>query len=98
MLMVKHNKSFMRVSVNFSNLNIPWEKVIAFNSDICSVMKGHCNGVINKMRAVNPQIVDVGCICYIANLAVGKSLNKTFFNVDELICDMVSHFKSRFAH
>ncbi|XP_067935430.1 zinc finger protein 862-like [Watersipora subatra] len=77
-----------------SNLKIPWEKVIAFNSDNCSVMKGHRNGVIAKMRAVNPQIVDVGCICHMANLAVGKSLNEALFNVDELICDMVSHFKN----
>ncbi|XP_067951053.1 uncharacterized protein [Watersipora subatra] len=29
-----------------------------------------------------------------ANLAVGKSLNKALFNADELICDMVSHFKN----
>ncbi|XP_067951926.1 zinc finger protein 862-like [Watersipora subatra] len=94
MLMATHNKSFMHVSVNFSNLKIPWEKVIAFNSDNCSVMKGHRNGVIAKMRAVNPQIVDVGCICHMANLAVGKSLNEALFNVDELICDMVSHFKN----
>lgn len=70
--------------------------MIAFNSDNCSVMKGQRNGVIAKLRDVNPHIIDVGCVCHMANLAVGKSLKRSLYNVDELVCDLVSYFNNRY--
>lgn len=75
--------------------NIPWKNVVAFNSDNCSVMKGHRSGVIAKIRSVQPYVIDVGCVCHMANLAVKASLKKSLFNVDELLSDVVNHFKDR---
>lgn len=76
----------------FRNRGIPWANVFAFNSDNCSVMKGQRNGLISKLRKVSPNIIDVGCVCHLANLAVGTTLKKVPVNVDELLCDIFSHF------
>jgi hypothetical protein len=58
---------------------IPWENVVAFNSDNCSVVKGAKKGLIAKIRSKQPNIIDVGCICHLANPAVQSSL-KSHFN------------------
>lgn len=79
-----------------SERGIPWENVFAFNSDNCSVMKGKRNGLIAKLREVSPKIIDVGCVCHLANLAVGSSLKKAYINVDELLADIFHHFAMRY--
>ena len=44
-------------------------------------MKGQRNRLIGKMRMENPDIIDVGCMCHLANLAVGASLKRVLVNV-----------------
>lgn len=88
----------LELAISFgSKMEISWSRVIAFNSDNCSVMKGHRNGVIAKIRAVNPKVIDVGCICHMANLAVGKAMKKSLFNLDDLVSDVFNHFSSRWV-
>lgn len=69
--------------------------MLAFNSDNCSVMKGVRNGVIAKIRQVQPNIIDVGCICHLSNLAVGASLKDALFDIDHLLCEICNHFNQR---
>lgn len=68
---------------------------MAFNSDNCSVMKGQSNGVIAKIREVAPRVHDIGCICHLANLAVGSALKKSYVDVDGLLCSKVTHFSNK---
>ena len=68
---------------------------MAFNSDNCSVMKGQRHGLIAKIRRVQPHVIDVGCICLLANLAVGAALKLALFDVDNLLCDLSKYFKDR---
>ena len=42
--------------------------VLSFTSDTCNVMKGVRDGVIAKLRSVQPKIVDVYCICQLVSL------------------------------
>lgn len=65
----------------------------SFNSDNCSVMKGQRNGLIAKLKEVNPRIVDIGCCCHLANLAVSALLKELPLNNDELLLDVSSHFR-----
>ena len=58
-------------------------------------MKGQRNGVIAKIRSVQPNIIDVGCICHLANLAVGAALKCALFDVDNLLCELSKYFKDR---
>lgn len=81
--------------ISFRNANIPWTNVIAFNSDNCSVMKGNRSGVIAKIREVQPNVIDVGCVCHMANLAVAAALTQGLFNIDDLLRDIFSHFSHR---
>lgn len=69
--------------------------MFAFNSDNCSVMKGKRQGLIAKLREVSPRIIDVGCVCHLANLAVGMSLKSLPFRVDDLLTDIFHHFSMR---
>lgn len=80
---------------SFSDRDIPWSNVIAFNSDNCSVMKGSRNGVIAKIRSVQPKIIDVGCVCHLSNLAVAAALKNGLFDVDNLLCEVFKYFSDR---
>lgn len=70
---------------------------MAFNSDNCSVMKGSRNGVIAKLREVQPRLIDVGCtcICHLANSAVAASPKESLFNSDDILCKVFRHFSVR---
>jgi hypothetical protein len=85
----------MFYSLVHSKKNIPWENIVAFNSDNCSVMKGSRNGLIAKLREKQPNIIDVGCICHLANLAVASALKTGPFNIDDILCKIFRHFSLR---
>ena len=42
--------------------NIPFTNLLSFTSDTCNVMKGVGGGVIAKLKAVQPSIIDVHCV------------------------------------
>lgn len=79
-----------------SDRKLPWNNVTSFNSDNFSAMKGHKNGVIAKLREKVPDIIDIGCICHLANLAVGCALKTSPINLDDLLCDINTHFNLRY--
>lgn len=58
-------------------------------------MKGQKSGLIAKIRQVAPDVVDVGCICHLANLAVGAALKLSPINLNDLLCDISTHFNMR---
>lgn len=67
------------------------------NSDNCSVMKGIRDGLITKLRAVQPSMVDVGCICLLSNLAVGSALEASLFDLDSVMCEVFNYFTDRYV-
>ncbi|CAL8327697.1 unnamed protein product [Gadus morhua 'NCC'] len=62
---------FRSLETVLSERNIEWQKVVAFNSDNASVMKGRHNSVASRIKAVQPGLIDVGCICHLVQLATG---------------------------
>ena len=69
--------------------------MFAFNSDNCAVMKGQRNGLIAKLRKENPDIIDIGCVCHLANLAVGVGIKSLPMSPDDLLTDIFHHFSMR---
>lgn len=71
---------------------------MAFNSDNCSAMKGQRNGLIAKIRTKVPNVIDIGCVCHLANLAVGSALKTMPMSVDDLLSDINTHFSNRYVY
>ena len=55
-------------------------------------MKGAHNGVIAKLRELQPTIVDISCICHSLNLCVKSAVKTLPLKVDELLVDIFYHF------
>lgn len=90
--------SFFIFICTHSSADIPLSNITSFNSDNCNVMKGARGGVIAKLRSANSAIVDIGCCCHLADLAVKALLKKLpDFSIDNLIMDVTHHFALRYV-
>ena len=78
--------------LSFSSREIPWKNVIAFASDNCSVMKGRHNSVLSRIKKVQPNVLDIGCICHLANLCCVHGVKQLPLPVEELLIDVFFHF------
>ena len=86
-------KLFECVKVSLSKRGIPWENLLAYNSDNASVMKGRHNSVLSRIKEVQPSIFDLGCICHLANLSVGVGMKHIPLPVEDLLIDIYFHFE-----
>lgn len=68
---------------------------MGFSSDNCSVMKGRRNSVITCVQAEQLHVVDIGCICHLANLCCSAGVKQFPFPIDEMIVDIFYHFNNR---
>lgn len=60
-------------------------------------MKGNKNGVIAKIREKSPGVIDVGCICHLANLCCKAAFKNFPLCVDDLLVDIYFHFDKRYV-
>ena len=86
-------KLFECIQDSFSKLGIPWENLLAYNSDNASVRKGRHNSVLSRIRGVQPSIFDLGCICHLANLSVGVGMKEVPLPVEDFLVDIYFHFE-----
>ena len=77
---------------------IPWQNVVSFMSDNCSVMKGSRNSVITRIREKNPHIFDMGCVCHLANLCTVAAVKTLPLPVEDLLVDVYFHFYHRYIN
>ena len=71
---------------------IPFSNLMSFTSDTCNVMKGKKNGVIAKLRTLQPRIIDIDCVCHLVSLCVKTATKQLPLKVDELLVDIYYHF------
>ena len=83
------------LSFIFRDREIPWKNVIGYGSDNASVMVGKNNSVLSRIREVQPNVYDLGCICHLANTCVQYGLKKLSLPVEELLIDVYYHFFHR---
>ncbi|XP_048853244.1 uncharacterized protein LOC125721411 [Brienomyrus brachyistius] len=74
---------------------IPWENLIAFNSDNASVMKGQHNSVISRLKTSQPHIQDLGCICHLVQLATGCGIRAAQVPVEDILVGIYTHFDKK---
>ena len=71
---------------------------MGFSSDNCNVMIGRNNSVLTRVRAMNENVFDMGCVCHLANICVSKAVKTLPLPVDDLLTDVFFHFFHRYAY
>ena len=74
---------------------MPWKNCVAFNSDTAAVMVGNKNSVLSRIRQVQPDIIDLGCICHQQALCVGEGVKALPLSVTDLMINVYYHFELR---
>ena len=83
---------FVGLKQTLSCYQIPPSNMLSFTSDTCNFMKGARNGVIAKLRELQPNLVDINCICHSLNLCVKSAVKTLPLKIDELLVDIFYHF------
>ncbi|XP_070408565.1 uncharacterized protein [Nothobranchius furzeri] len=83
---------YEKLSEALRKRGIPWENLIAFNSDNASVMKGRHNSVISRLKTSQPHVQDLGCICHLAQLATGCAIKAAQVPVEDFLVGIYTHF------
>jgi hypothetical protein len=68
---------------------------MSFESDNCNVMKGGNKGVIPQIRAKQPTVIDLGCICHLTNLCNVAAKRTLPVDVDQLLVNLYFYFDNR---
>ena len=55
-------------------------------------MKGRHNSVLSWIRNVQPEVLDIGCICHLVNLCCVYAVKQLPMPVEELLIDFYFHF------
>ncbi|CAG2237125.1 unnamed protein product [Mytilus edulis] len=56
-------------------------------------MKGRKNSLLSRIRQKQPNVVDMGCICHLANLCCGAGVKELPLPIDDFIVDSYYHFQ-----
>ncbi|XP_060125518.1 uncharacterized protein LOC118081198 [Zootoca vivipara] len=83
---------YEKLSEALRKRGIPWENLIAFNSDNASVMKGKHDSVISRLKTSQPHVQDLGCICYLVQLATGCAIRAAQVPVEDILVRIYTHF------
>ena len=84
---------FTALKTTLEVCELPLSNLMSFTSDTCNVMKGKKNGVIAKLRTLQPRIIDIDCICHLVSLCVKTATKQLPLKVDELLVDIYYHFR-----
>jgi len=55
-------------------------------------MKGRHNSVLSRIRNVQPEVLDIGCICHLASLSCVCAVKQLPMLVEELMINVYFHF------
>ena len=83
---------FQKIDECLSSCGLQYCNLIGFNSNTCNTMKGKRNGVVRHLTDKQPNLVDLGCICHLENLAIKSALRVLPFSVDSFLVDIHTRF------
>ena len=69
-----------------------YEHLVSFNSDTCNTTKGVRNGVVRHLTDKQPNLIDLGCICHLENLALKSSMASLPIAIDSFLVSMHTYF------
>ena len=85
-------KLFYALDTVMDEHEISRDNVVGFASDTANVMVGLHNSVLSRVRAKQPQVFSLGCLCHLANLCAVSALKTLPVSVVSLII-VFYHFK-----
>lgn len=68
-------------------LNVPISNMIAFSADNAAVMMGCRNGAVAVLKEKQENLIVIGCLCHLINLAAEKGTACLNIKVDEILVD-----------
>ena len=83
---------FAALKLSLTNKGLDFSKCISFMSDTTNIMKGARSGVQKLIRNECPEVLDVGCICHLADLTVKAGLGALPVDIDKLFIDVFYYF------
>lgn len=83
---------FRKIDECLLSRGLAYEHLVSFNSDTCNTMKGKRNGVVRHLTDKQPNLIDLGCICHLENLALKAAMKSLPISVDTLLVDINTHF------
>ena len=82
---------FSALKQSLGSHGLDFSKCLSFMSDTTNVMKGACSGVQNLIRKES-DVLDVGCICHLADLTVKAGIQALPVDIDQLFVDVFYYF------
>ena len=83
---------FDALKASLSANGLKFEKCLGFMSDTTNVMKGARSGVQRLIRNECCHVLDVPCICHLADLAVKAGMQVLPVDIDKLFVDIFYYF------
>ena len=85
-------KLFNTLKQSLSNNGLDFNKCMAFMSDTTNDMKGARSGVQKLIKNECSNILDVVCICHLADLTVKAGMEELPVDIDKLFIDVLYYF------
>jgi len=70
------------------SMNIDIKNCIALGADNAPVMIGHKSGVAAVLKSKNQELIVIGCICHLINLAAEKATNSLPVAIEDYLIDI----------
>lgn len=83
---------FRALKESLSCKGLDFSKCMAFMSDTTNVMKGIRSGVQKLIKNECPNLLDVGCICHLADLTIKAGMQTLPVDIDQLFIDVFYYF------
>ena len=83
---------FMKIDECIQSQGLAYDQLISLNSNTRNTMKGRRNGVVRHLTDKQPNLIDLGCICHLENLAVKSAMKSLPISVDAFLVDINTHF------
>ena len=83
---------FDALKLSLTSKGLDFSNCMAFMSDTTNVMKGARSGVQKLIRTECADVLDVGCICHLADLTIKAGLQALPVDIDKLFIDIFYYF------
>lgn len=72
----------------FAKFSVPFKNCIAFGSDNAPVMLGEKNGVAHHLKQQHSELIIIGCVCHLLNLAANKAAVVLPVEIEQIAIDI----------
>lgn len=83
---------FAALKKSLQSNGLDFNKCMAFMSDTTNIMKGCRSGVQSLNKRECPDVLDVGCICHLADLTIKAGMGTFPVDIDKLFIDVFYYF------